>query len=472
MPKKRPASAASSLTHEVVSPVSGRVLSRVSLSGRDTIMSQLASVLENRLEMETEDVFACLGRLREEIHSRSAVISEVMMMETGFIVRDCRDTLDGALEFLADFEQHCRELSDVGPVIPHSYSGQNGRNMRIRFRPVRSVAAVVPQNASLGLALIVIASALRVGARAIVRPSLQCATSGEILSEIVQASGFPAGSVLVVNSLASDFLNACYASPRVQLIHYIGSNRYGADVLKDSFLAGKTCLIDGQGNGLLYVDASFPREEALRLITTGVTRFNGETCTSVNGILVERSIYKSLRDDLVSAFRALRVGDPSEASTDLGPLFSPGQADALEEALSGTRRLCGGREEGAYFRPALVEGVQLGQRLASDGLYGPAAWIQPADASEAIDWVQANTFPLSDTILSHRPSSIRDFAMGSPAPRICVDEDPTLESMFEPWGGYPPSGMNPVSLWIEKYRQPFQIDATKDVDLLPLLKAG
>ena len=459
-------------THDVVSPVSGRVLWRVPLSDRNDILAQLAAISEDPLEIETEEVFACLGRLRREIHSRSTVISKIMMMETGFIVRDCRDTLDGALEFLGDFETHCRDISNVGPVIPHSYSGQNGRSMRILFRPVRSVAAVVPQNASLGLALIVIASALRIGARAIVRPSLQCATSGEILAEIIQASGFPAGSVLVLNSLASDFLEACYASPRVQLIHYIGSNRYGADVLKDSFQSGKTCLIDGQGNGLLYVDASFPREEAIRLITTGVTRFNGETCTSVNGILVEKSIYDSLRDDLVSAFRTLRVGDPSEASTDVGPLFSPGQAEALEGALAGTRRLCGGRREGAYFSPALVEGIEPGHPLAREGLFGPAAWIQPADESEAIEWIRANTFPLSDTLLSRRPSSIRRFAMESQAPRICVNEDPTLESMFEPWGGYPPSGMNPVSLWLEKYRQPFQIDATKDVDLSPLLKAN
>jgi acyl-CoA reductase-like NAD-dependent aldehyde dehydrogenase len=92
-------------------------------------------------------------------------------------------------------------------------------------------------------------------------------------------------------------------------------------------------------------------------------------------------------------------------------------------------------------------------------VFGPALWIQPVRNGERASWLRANTFPLSDTILTRRAGQTRAFAMESRAARICVNADPSVESVFEPWGGYPPSGLNPVSIWIDKYRRCYQLDA-------------
>ena len=124
----------------------------------------------------------------------------------------------------------------------------------------------------------------------------------------------------------------------------------------------------------------------------------------------------------------------------------------------GARVLTGGGATGAYFRPALVEGIRLEGPIVREGLFGPAVWIQPVRGSEWPRWIRSNRFPLSDTVLSTRTDVIREFARASRAPRICVNADPSVESMFEPWGGYPPGSLNPVSPWVEKYRQSFQLD--------------
>jgi acyl-CoA reductase-like NAD-dependent aldehyde dehydrogenase len=85
-------------------------------------------------------------------------------------------------------------------------------------------------------------------------------------------------------------------------------------------------------------------------------------------------------------------------------------------------------------------------------------WLAPVEQGAQWSWIKNNRFPLSDTILSRDVRLIRAMTIHSRAARICVNHDPSVESMFEPWGGYPPSGSNPVSRWIEKYSQAFQLD--------------
>ena len=181
-------------------------------------------------------------------------------------------------------------------------------------------------------------------------------------------------------------------------------------------------------------------------------------------MLVEEGLFPRLRDALVHSFRSLALGDPFAEGTRIGPLFSESQAQSLRELVSsdGARVISGGEVTGAYFCPAVIEGARPGHPMVREGLYGPALWIQPVRWSEIPRWLATNRFPLSDAVLSARPEAIREFARVSRAPRICVNADPSIESMFEPWGGYPPGSLNPVSPWVQKYRQSYQLDGQPD----------
>ena len=195
-------------------------------------------------------------------------------------------------------------------IIRHSYSSGSNRDIRITQRPFRCVAAVVPQNASLSLSIIIIASALYAGSRVILRPSLQNGPTGALLAESVMQSDPPEDYIVIANCLARDFVDACCTCESVDLIHYIGSNQYAQSVFTQAFNAGKICLLDGQGNGFLYLDDTFPLADAVRIITSGATRYNGETCTSVNGVLIKDTIYEQVKEALVDSFRNLHLGPP------------------------------------------------------------------------------------------------------------------------------------------------------------------
>jgi acyl-CoA reductase-like NAD-dependent aldehyde dehydrogenase len=446
---------------EVVSPLTGDPIDRVRLTSKEEIVRILNDLTREQIDLSASEVFAFLERLKDRIQLQKGRFLEKIYLETGFIVRDGEEVLSSALEFLNDFKTYVKEEPFSNRIVRHSYSVRSDRDMRITSRPYRCIAGIVPQNASLTLSIIIIASALYSGSKVILRPSLQCSPTGALLAQTVMDSDPPESCVRIVNSLADDFLEACYASPEVDLIHYIGSNRYVLPVFHRSFLSGKICVVDGQGNGLLYLDRNYPLDQAVSTITSGAIRFNGQTCTSVNGVLIHEGVYRAVKDALAASFKALRVGDPLDPAVQVGPLFSERQAERLRKLLkrnSGSRILCGAETKGAYFYPAVLENVGLKDSLVREGFSGPAIWIRSIGENAMWAWVRSNRFPLSDTILSHDMDLIRTFARRSKAARICVNQDPTVESMFEPWGGYPPSGMNPVSLWVQKYRQVFQLD--------------
>jgi len=446
--------------HDLISPVTGEVLRQVRLASHEEILASAKRLMAIPIEGPPEDLFAFFRRLEGNLKTRREELIRTTIAETGFILHDAEETVDAALDYLASFETFVARHASPDVVYRHSYSSSTRRSMRLTSRPYRMIAALVPQNASLSLGITILTAAICAGSRVLLRPSLQTASTGALLAEAVAASDPPEGRLDVVNSLAATFLEAACASEHVEVVHYIGSNRHAASVLHQTFAAGKLCLLDGQGNGMLYVDETYPLETATRLITDAATRFNGETCTSVNGVLVEESLYPRLRHALLESLAALRLGDPFHPDTRVGPLFSAGQAGSLRALLhsEGARLIGGGEVEGAYIRPAIAEGVHPGHSMVREGLYGPCLWIHPVRGSDVPRWLHANRFPLSDAVLSARPDAIREFARVSRAPRVCVNADPSIESMFEPWGGYPPGSLNPVSPWIQKYRQSYQLD--------------
>jgi len=448
-------------THKITSPVTNKAVGQVCLADKEGISNAISALASFKPSPSKPEVFAFLKRLKDQLEQNRDRIFEHSYLETGFIAEDSNEIIDGAIEYLNDFETYAYEAQSHEQIIPHSYSSENERDMRMINRPFRCVAALVPQNASLTLGIVIIASALYAGSRVILRPSLQCGTTGALLAEAIFQSNPPESCISIVNCLAKDFLEACNESDNVDLIHYIGSNQYAMPVFSSAFSAGKVCLIDGQGNGMLYVDDTFPVDEAVRIIRNGATRYNGGTCTSINGVLIKDTIYQAVKETLVEEFRSLNVGHPLEQSTHVGPLFSAKQATSLKQSINDSaqaRLLCGGDVKDAYFSPAIIENVNLDSAIVREGVFGPALWIKEIKEQELWQWLNANQFPLSDTILSTNKQLIQSFAIHSRAARICINDDPSIESMLEPWGGYPPSGLNPVSMWMDKYQQTFQLD--------------
>lgn len=164
---------------------------------------------------------------------------------------------------------------------------------------------------------------------------------------------------------------------------------------------------------------------------------------------------------LVHKWKSLRAGNPiTDETLDVGPLLDDLQGEWCERRIeeSGGEVLCGGKREGNLLYPTLVECPDEESTLVTDGIFGSAMWIAPGDQDIFVQWWPSNRFPLCAGVLS--PSI--DLNWWLPRlpnlARLTVNSDPTVEHIFEPWGGYPESGLNPVGTWKEKYQRVVAID--------------
>jgi succinate-semialdehyde dehydrogenase/glutarate-semialdehyde dehydrogenase len=238
----------------------------------------------------------------------------------------------------------------------------------------------------------------------------------------------------------------------------MGSSQHAPGILKQCFEAGKSAIADGAGNVWVYVDENNTPESAARILAQGATRYNGQTCTSINGALIHPAIYERVRHQLREYISEINTGNPLIENVNVGPLFDAAQAQwCVGQMQSSGGEIFGGECDGNYLKPAVIEEPSFDSAIIREGLFGPALWIAPCERDEFIRLWPRNKYPLCAGILSDEKPQWWLASLPNAA-RIVWNGDPSIEHIFEPWGGYPSSGANPVSIWHEKYTRVVSID--------------
>jgi glyceraldehyde-3-phosphate dehydrogenase [NAD(P)+] len=319
---------------------------------------------------------------------------------------------------------------------------------------------VLPHNAFLLVALTCMLNALRTGNRIILRAPQQSARSASILAAAIEKADPPPNAVSVVSAPAKEFLEALYHSENPCLIHYMGSSAHAPSILSKAFQNRKSVIIDGQGNGWIYVADDACIETAVRVLSQGAIRYNGQTCTSVNGAIIAPGIFPIIRDRLQVIWDNMSYGNPLVEDVQVGLLFDNVQAANCVELIqsSNGKILSGGHCIDNLLQPTLVESPEQDSLLVTEGVFGCVLWISPGTEEDFISCWNRNRYPLCAGIISDSSNSRRlQMSLGNLA-RLTVNGDPSNEYLFEPWGAYPGSGLNSVSLWSTKYQRVVQVD--------------
>lgn len=432
------------------SPADGSLVQRTRLLNAEEL-SALAAPRAPFLPMSRGEFGAFASRLGAALCDLRAPLRDAMQRETAFVSADCDEMLCGCLAFVGGFLDSVGRTTRAAPV-PLGYSLPHGsRRIRQVPCPRGTVAVILPQNAFLLVAVTALLNALWTGSRALLRAPQQSARSAALLATALEAAQAPPGAVSVVLARAKDFVGALCQSPAPCLLHYMGGSGHAPAILSQAFDAGKGALIDGQGNGWCFVGEDADPALALDVLTRGALRYNGQTCTSVNGAVIHPALYAGLRDRLLERWRRLRVGNPLTEDAAVGPLFDEAQAAHCERLVAGSggRVLCGGEPRGNLLPPTLVEGPSPASELVTHGLFGGALWIAPGTAEDFSALWPRNRYPLCAGVLSASAEAPWWLARLPNVARLTVNGDPSIEDVFAPWGGYPGSGANPVGPWHE-----------------------
>lgn len=429
---------------EVVSPLDGSLIAGGQMQA--TFDDLWRTDLPGSLDFADIGAALVLG-----IERRRAEFAAALRSETGFIHSDCEEMVEGAIAYARGYAAHPSTQLQL-PSAPEFFG--NGRRMGLVGVPFGTMAAILPHNAFLPLALACMLNALRAGNRVILRSPTQSARSAALFGAVLREIPEIAPWVSVLLCSARPFVDAFMAAPGSGLLQFFGSSRRAGELTARGFDAGKTVLVDGEGNAWVYVDSRYPVEKAAELLVGGAFRYNGQTCTSINGAVIHPEIFDVVAARIVERAAALQFGE------DVGPLFDEAQAEWCLGRIreSGGEVLAGGTRDGAFLAPTVVKNPLPDSELVREGLFGPAFWIVPGDAASFAGLWGRNRFPLCAGVLQSPPDPVVWTARLPGLARLVLNGDPSVEDPFEYWGGYAPSGQNPVSAWPAKYRRVVQVD--------------
>jgi acyl-CoA reductase-like NAD-dependent aldehyde dehydrogenase len=318
-----------------------------------------------------------------------------------------------------------------------------------RRAPVGVVAAITSYNFPLTNTAGKVGPALAMGNTIVIKPAPQDPLAIVRLGEIFDDAGFPPGVVNVVVGEGSEAAEALVASPNVDMVSFTGSTGVGQRIGQVAGFGMKRLLLElgGKGAAIVFDDADL--KTAIGTISSVWAFHSGQICTAPTRVLAQRGVYDQLVAGLGVAAGRLKVGDPLEADTVLGPLITSVHRDRVEGYIESGRAeggtvVAGGErpdlERGFYVAPTLIADCKVDMRVVQEEIFGPVVSVVPFDdEDEAVAIANSSDFGLYDYVFS--ADTARAFAVAQQLRTGNVGINTAQRNHELPFGGFKMSGV-------------------------------
>ncbi|MFF4039635.1 aldehyde dehydrogenase family protein [Streptomyces sp. NPDC001816] len=395
---------------------------------------------------------AVLGRAAEIIRGRLGPYAELARAETGATTGTARAMQVGVAA--ARFRRYATvepaewaiapQINEAGPM------GRAGVMGALAVRqPVGVVTCITSYNNPWANPAGKVAPALAMGNTVVVKPAPQDPLSVYRMAEALEEAGAPAGVVNVVSGRATDVGAAAVASPDVDMVSFTGSTAVGQRIAEVCGRDMRRQLMElgGKGAALVFDDADLT--SAVAGIGTTFSFYSGQICTAPTRVLAQRGVYERLVDQLAAYARRLKIGDPREADTVVGPLISAEHRARVESYVElgrkeGATVVVGGErpslERGFYVAPALLADCANDMRVAREEIFGPVVSVVPfGDEDEGVALANDSDYGLIDYVWSGDVA--RAFRVARQLRAGGVGINTVGRNMEAPFGGFKKSGV-------------------------------
>ena len=426
---------------EVRSPYSGDVVGRVAKGGADETCQAVDAAeramheplpAHKRAEILVK-VAAALGRRHDEA---ARLISD----EAGKPMKAARVEAQRAMSTYTFAAVEARKLA--GEMVPMDAAQAGTGKLAFTLRePIGVVAAISPFNFPLNLVAHKLAPALAAGCAVVLKPASHTPLSALLLAELEQEAGLPPGWVNVVVGPSSEIGDALVEDERVKLITFTGSSGVGWG-LRERAAKKRVNLELGNATPVI-VAADADVSLAATKIAQNAFSFAGQSCISVQRVYVERPAYDDFVAKLVPLVEALKVGDPADEETDVGPVIDE---DARTRILDWIRSshgdvLTGGELDGELIRPTVIANPSADDKVSCEEVFGPVCTVSAVDSlDEAIGLANGTRYGLQAGVFTTRLNNALRAAQRLEFGGVVVNEAPTFRSDQMPYGGVKDSG--------------------------------
>jgi glyceraldehyde-3-phosphate dehydrogenase (NADP+) len=432
---------------DVINPYDKSVIGRTWLAGDaefDRAADAAVAAAAAMRAMPAYQRAAILEAASAELKRRRDEIARTLAGEAGKAIKDATGETERAAQ---TFEVAANEARQIrGEVIPMDLAAHGtGRIAITRRFPIGPIAAISPFNFPLNLSAHKIAPAIAAGNPIVLKPATKTPLSALYLADIVTRAGLPKGAISVL-PMARQTGDRLVTDARFKLLTFTGSSAVGWDMKTRA--GKKKIILELGGNAGVIVDDSADLELAARRIAAGGFSLAGQSCISVQRVYVHDRVFDTFGARLVELVSALKVGDPLDADTDVGPMIEEEEAarvDAwVQEAVrAGATVLTGGRRlGGALYATTVLADVPVDSKVCAQEVFAPLVGLfRFSSVEDAIREVNRSTYGLQAGIftarLEHALRAFDELEVGG----VIVNDVPTWRIDHMPYGGVKDSGI-------------------------------
>jgi acyl-CoA reductase-like NAD-dependent aldehyde dehydrogenase len=419
-----------------------------------------------------------MRRLADILERDAEELSVLERTDNGKLIRETSGQAKALPEWLRYFAGIADKLQ--GEVIP----AQNPDFLiYTRHEPIGVVGAIVPWNSPLSLLMWKFAPLLAAGCTLVVKPSEYTPVTALELAKRVAEAGLPAGVLNVVTGQSAELGAALVGHPGVRQVAFTGSPQVGIKVAQGAaaHLARTTLELGGKSAQVVFPDADL--DAAVNGVIAGIFAASGQTCVAGSRLVVHEDVHDALIERLVARAETIKLGDPQDLGSEMGPLANPAQlrtvSGFVERAVhDGASIACGGSTDaslgGLFYRPTIVTDVRWDMEIAQDEIFGPVLSVLTfATEQDAIRIANSTRFGLgagvwtNDVRRAHRVAhQLRAGNVWVNAYRMVAPNVPFGGSGYSGWGRE--SGVDAVreytdtkAIWVDligNTRDPFKLN--------------
>lgn len=433
-------------TSPVRNPYSGEVLAEVCQAGEgeveEAIRSAVSAFAVSR-RLPAHKRAESLQKIAGEVTARKEEFARCLSSESGKPITDARREVGRAITTFAIAAEEAKRLP--GEIVPLDITSGTDNHFGLSRRvPIGPVLGITPFNFPLNLVAHKVAPALAVGNPIVLKPAPQTPLTALMLGEVVLQAGLPAGMFSVL-PCANAVAERMVTDERFKLLSFTGSAAVGW-MLKGK--AGKKrVVLELGGNAGVIIEPDADLNHAADRCSVGGYAYSGQTCISVQRIYAHESVCQRFLDKLIKRVRALKVGDPSDEATVIGPLIDEGAAKRVEAWIqeaeaAGAKVRIGGKRQGSMVEATVLTDVTPEMKVSCQEVFGPVVTVSPyVKFDDALAGINNSPYGLQAGVFTRDIKkafqAYRDLDVGA----VLINEIPTFRADHMPYGGVKDSGL-------------------------------
>lgn len=428
-----------------LNPATGAVYARVHQASKEDIERAIAAAYRAKddwgrtVPAQREAIMLKAARLLDE---RISEFSDVLIDEGGATFGKAMFEASFVANLLRSAAGESRRI--FGETMPSDAPGVFSMTVR---RPLGVIAGISPFNFPFLLAMKKVCLALAAGNTFVLKPASPTPVIGLKIAELFEAAGLPKGVLNVIPVKGSTLGDTLVVDPRIRMVTFTGSTEVGKQLAEVAGRYQKKITLEMGGKSPLIVLKDADLDYAVNAAAFGIFLHQGQVCMANSRLIVEAGIYEAFCDKLTAKARSLKVGDPRQPDTVIGPLVEAKQcafidAQVEDARAKGARILFGGHSEGGFYQPTIVADVTRQMRIFDEESFGPVVCvIKVANSEEALAVANDSSFGLSAGLITNDLQKAFDLSLRLEAGMVHINDCSILDEPHVPFGGVKDSGV-------------------------------